>query len=103
MVLTNEITQFELLDCIIKVNKLSTRLVVVYRPPPSRKNGLRYENFAIEWSSYIEQFVEVQEELLFFGDLNIHVDSSNNESQGFLDIFNANGLTQHMTSLTYQK
>ena len=29
---TNEITQFELLDCIIKVNKLSTRLVVVYRP-----------------------------------------------------------------------
>ena len=24
---TNEITQFELLDCIIKVNKLSTRLV----------------------------------------------------------------------------
>ena len=47
---THEITQFELLDCIIKVNKLSTRLVVVYRPPPSRKNGLRYENFAIEWS-----------------------------------------------------
>ena len=45
---THEITQFELLDCIIKVNKLSTRLVVVYRPPPSRKNGLKYENFAIE-------------------------------------------------------
>ena len=34
---THKITQFELLDCIIKVNKLSTRLVVVYRPPPSRK------------------------------------------------------------------
>ena len=47
---THEINQFELLDCIIKVNKPSTRLVVVYRPPPSRKNGLRYENFAIEWS-----------------------------------------------------
>ena len=60
---THEITQFELLDCIIKVNKLSTRLVVVYRPPPSRKHRLRYENFAIEWSSYIEQFVEVREEL----------------------------------------
>ena len=59
---------------------------MVYRPPPSRKNGLRYENFAIEWSSYIEQFVEVR-------DFNIHVDSSNNESKGFLDILNANGLT----------
>ena len=48
-----EITQFELLDCIIKVNKLSTRVVVVYRPPPSCKNGFRYEDFALEWASYI--------------------------------------------------
>ena len=52
IVTTNEITQFELLDCIIKVNKLSTRVVVVYRPPPSCKNGLRYEDFAVEWPSY---------------------------------------------------
>ena len=100
---TTEITQFELLDCIIKVNKLSTRLVVVYRQPPSRKNGFRYENFAIEWSSYIEQFVKVREELLIVGDFNFHVDSSNNESQGFLDILNANGLIQRVTSFTYQK
>ena len=95
IVTTNEITQFELLDCIIKVNKLSTSVVVVYRPPPSCKNGLSYEDFAVEWASYIEQFVEVQEELLIVGDFNIHVDSSNNESQSFLDILNANGLIQH--------
>ena len=44
IVTTNEITQFELLDCIIKVNKLSTRVVVVYRPPSSCENGLRYED-----------------------------------------------------------
>ena len=100
---TNEISQFELLNYIIKVNKLSTRLVVVYKPPPSRKNGLRYANFAIEWSSYIEQFVEVREELLIVGDFNIPVDSSNNESQCFLDILNANGLAQHVTSPTHQK
>ena len=100
---TNEITQFELLDCIIKVNKLSTRVVVVYRPPPSCKNELRYEDFAVEWASYIEQFVEVQEELLIVGDFNIHVDSSNNESQSFLDILNANGLIQHVKSSTHQK
>ena len=63
----NEITHFELLDCIIKVNKLSTRVVVVYRPPPLCKTGLRYEDLAVEWASYIEQFVEVQEELLIVG------------------------------------
>ena len=75
IVTTNEIKQFELLYCIIKVNKLSTRVVVVYRPPPSCKNGLRYENFAVEWASYIKQIVEVQEELLIVGDFNIHVDN----------------------------
>ena len=65
--------------------------------------GLRYKNFAIEWASYIEQFVEVREELLIVGDFNIHVDSSNNESQGFLYIFNANGPTQHVISSAHQK
>ena len=102
IVTTNEITQFELLDCIIKVNKLSTRVVVVYRPPPSCKNGLRYEDFALEWASYIEQFVELQEELLIVEYFNIHVDSSNNESQSFLNILNTNGLSQHVKSSTHQ-
>ena len=45
----------------------------------------------------------MREELLIVGDFNIHVDSSNNESKGFLDILNANGLTQHVTSPTHQK
>ena len=45
----------------------------------------------------------MREELLIVGDFNIHVDSSNNESQGFLDILNTNGRTQHMTSPTHQK
>ena len=76
---------------------------MVYRLPPSYKNGLRYENFAIEWSSYIEQFVDVREKLLIIGDFNIPVDSSNNESQSFLYNLNANGLTQHVTSPTHQK
>ena len=87
----------------IKVNTLSTRVVVVYRPPSSCKNELRYDDFAIEWASYIEQFFEVQEELFIVGDFNIHVDSSNNESQSFLGILNANGLIQHVKSSTYQK
>ena len=45
----------------------------------------------------------MREELLIVTDFNIHVDSSKNESQGFLDIFYANGLTHHVTSPTHQK
>ena len=71
---------------------------MVYRPPPSCKTGLKYEDFAVEWASCKEQFVEVQEELLIVGDF-IHVDSSHS----FLDILNANGLIQHVKSSTHQK
>ena len=39
----------------------------------------------------------MRKELLIVRDFNIHVDSSNNESKDFLDILNANGLTQHVT------
>ena len=74
---------------------------MVYRPPPSFKNG--YDDFAVEWASYIEQFVEVQEELIIVGDVNIHGDSSNNESHCFLDILNVNGLIQHVKSSTHEK
>ena len=53
----------------------------------ARKNSTlkKLLHFVIEWSSYIEQFVEVRE-LLIIGDFNIHIDSSNNGSQSFLDI-----------------
>ena len=64
-------SQFELLDCCIKINKISTRVVVVYRPPIV--GNIQYEEFAREWSLYLERFIEVQEELLIVGDFNIHV------------------------------
>ena len=76
---------------------------MVYRHTPSCKNGFRCEDFAVEWASYIENFVEVQGEQFIVGDFNIHVDSSNNELQTFLDILNANGLIQHVNSSTHQK
>ena len=44
----------------------------------------------------------MREELLIVGDFNIHIDSSNNESKCVLDILNANGLTQHLTSPIHQ-
>ena len=53
-VAAHEITQFELLDCIIKVNKPSDKTSWCYSTRHHVKNGLKYENFAIEWSSSIE-------------------------------------------------
>ena len=83
-------SKFELLDCSIKINKISTRVVVVYRPPIV--GNIQYEVFAREWSLYLERFIEVQEELLIVGDFNIHVDTVNSLSESFTNILDANGL-----------
>ena len=94
-------SQFELLDCCIKINKISTRVVVVYRPPIV--GNIQYEEFAREWSLYLERFIEVQEELLIVGDFNIHVDTVNSLSDGFTNILDANGLKQHVDQPTHRK
>ena len=94
-------SQFELLDCCIKINKISTRVVVVYRPPIV--GNIQYEEFAREWSLYLERFIEVQEELLIVGDFNIHVDTVNSLSDSFTNILDANGLKQHVDQPTHRK
>ena len=94
-------SQFELLGCCIKINKISTRVVVVYRPPIV--GNIQYEEFAREWSLYLERFIEVQEELLIVGDFNIHVDTVNSLSDSFTNILDANGLKQHVDQPTHRK
>ena len=94
-------SQFELLDCCIKINKISTRVVVVYRPPIV--GNIQYEEFAREWSLYLERFIEVQEELLIVGDFNIHVDTVNSLSDSFTNILDANCLKQHVDQPTHRK
>ena len=61
----------------------------MYRPPIV--GNIQYEEFAREWSLYLERFIEVQEELLIVGDFNIHVDTVNSLSDSFTNILDANG------------
>ena len=96
-------SQFELLDCCIKINKISTRVVVVYRPPIV--GNIQYEEFAREWSLYLERIKctrKVQEEILIVGDFNIHVDTVNSLSDSFTNILDANGLKQHVDQPTHR-
>jgi len=43
---------------------------VVYRPPPSKANGLTSSGFFDEWSSFLERFTDIQEEIILMGDFN---------------------------------
>ena len=73
----------------------------MYRPPIV--GNIQYEEFAREWSLYLERFIEVQEELLIVGDFNIHVDTVNSLSDSFTNILDANGLKQHADQPTHRK
>ncbi len=66
------------------------RLFVIYRPPPSKKNGLTVSNFLNEFSVLIELFSTISTSILVIGDFNIHVDDKNDcLARQFLDMLSS--------------
>ena len=41
----NDFTQFEHMDCQLKINGFLLRIAVVYRPPPTKEKGLNTNDF----------------------------------------------------------
>nr|XP_058940209.1 uncharacterized protein LOC131768500 [Pocillopora verrucosa] len=63
------------------------RIIVIYRPPISVKNGLTHAAFFDDFSSLLERLVSSTGRLLLAGDFNFHVnDSSDNTANKFLDL-----------------
>ena len=74
------------------------RLAVVYRPPPSKYNGLTIPKFFDQWSTFLTGYATHDKEILIVGDLNFHVDVvSNRDAQRFMDTIKACGIQQHWT------
>ena len=64
------------------------RLVTVYRPPPSKKNGFTVERFFSEFSALSEELTVTFCQFLLCGDFNFHVDvDSNANAKQFCDLF----------------
>ncbi|XP_062616530.1 uncharacterized protein LOC134278229 [Saccostrea cucullata] len=91
-------THFEYLECIINF----TRLCIIYRPPPSKKNQLRNSVFFYEWSHFLDSVVVDHRELIITGDLNFHLDNVQDpEGVKFLRILDDHGLVQHVKESTH--
>lgn len=98
----NVYTHFEHLDCSITITNTHLRLGVIYRPPPSRKNGFRDCVFFDEWSSYLDQHAALPQELVLTGDLNFHLDDDKDPNAlRFSSILESFGLVQHVTGATH--
>lgn len=60
-------THFEHMEFCVGAMGLHFRMCVVYRPPPSKSNGLRNTVFFEEWESYLDQHTILSHEILIMG------------------------------------
>ena len=67
---------FEYTDVTAKCSNGCTRIVIIYRPPPSKSNQLKSTVFFDEFSTLAEQLVVTPGNLLIIGDFNYHVDDN---------------------------
>jgi hypothetical protein len=100
---SKEFSQFEYMDCNVVVGRCSMRLAVIYRPPPSKQNGLNTNTFLdLEWPLFLTKYVTVDNPTLIVGDLNLHLDlPDNNETRKFTSNLDACGMCQYVREPTH--
>ena len=101
---TDAFRSFEHIECRLKTPMSSMRIVVVYRPPPSAKNGLTTTVFFDEWDRFIDQHTIKPGPLIIMGDLNIHIDNTTNaDARRLINSVNATGMVLHVREPTHRK
>ena len=95
---------FEYTDLFVKYKRFDARFVVIYRPPPSKKNNLTSAIFLEEFSRFCEQLTLDGRPLIICGDFNYHIDnSSNSEARQFIDLLESANLFQHVSGSTHRR
>ena len=80
---------FEFKELLLHSSASIIRIIIIYRPPISAKNGLTHVAFFDDFSSLLERLVSSPDHLLLAGDFNFHVNnSSDNTANKFLDLLN---------------
>ena len=78
---------FEFKELLLHSSASIIRIIVIYRPPISVKNGHTHAAFLDDFSSLLERLVSSTGRLLLAGDFNFHVnDPSDNTANKFLDL-----------------
>ena len=97
-----DFTSFEHMDITVECGGELLRVIIIYRPPPSKKNRLIPSLFYDEFSQLIEleSLVTRSSKLLILGDFNIHVDSVNDhEACKFLGLLQSSNLCQMVVAV----
>ena len=98
-----EKTSFEFAEYIVIAGNNKVKVAIIYRTPYPEKHPVTVATFLGEFAEYLESIVLSSERLLIVGDMNIHVDVSDDaDAINFLDLLECMGLTQHMIRPTHR-
>ena len=77
---------------------------MVYRPPPSARNGFRNSVFFEQWSAYMDMLMLDANDIIVTGDTNFHLDVfTDADAQRFSDILFEHGMIQLVEDATHKK
>jgi hypothetical protein len=95
-------TSFEGLEAVISVNSSCIRVVAIYRPPPSKKNGFTTKQFLTEFSDFLESETTSSGKLLIAGDFNFHWNNlDNNDTIQIREVVDSAALVQSVSGPTH--
>ena len=69
--------EFEYAVCSVNLDKALIRLIILYRPVPTKANKLNVKRFWKEFEKFLGSHACCKEELIVIGDLNFHLDKPN--------------------------
>lgn len=96
-------TTFESMECNIKIASSQTKLLVLYRPPPSKRNNLKVSEFFEEWSAALGTTNLTSDKVILTGDMNFHIDKpSDPTTKKFLTSLQDIGLKQYVDVPTHR-
>ena len=99
----NNYSTFEYIICNVVINDYSLRMAVVYRPPPTRENGLTTSTFLEqEWPKFLAELSIVEKSIIITGDVNFHLDVlSDMNTVKFNGVLQSCGMQQHVNEPTH--
>ena len=84
--------------------KMLTYVVVMYRPPPSKRNGYTSDTSFKKFGDLIDSLILRRGNVIIVGDLSFHLDHDGNNSdiKRLNDMFFSAGLVQHVITPTHR-
>ena len=96
-------THFEHADYHVMIHGVTFRLSIIYRPPPSKRNGLVNTVFFDQWSAYLDIVMLDSHNIIITGDLNFHLDNpAELDVRRFSETLADRGMTQLVKSPTHR-